>query len=147
MSWSPEWAYSRCAGISLTLISLVELGVVLSGLYFFSTGGASFGDVLKEESQEFNDSFQTLKVKQHSYSFKSWVKWDATAHYWQRRKEVFVYLGLLSIAGLMLYLSPSCGALGAFFTGTGARLSTSKPADNMYSVNSDRSLFKCVNKT
>lgn len=70
-----------------------------------------------------------------------------TAHYWQRRKEVFVYLGLLSIAGLMLYLSPSCGALGVFFTGTGARLSTSKPADTMYSVNSDRSLFKCVNET
>lgn len=70
-----------------------------------------------------------------------------TAHYWQKRKEVFVYLGLLSIAGLMLYLSPSCGALGVFLTGTGARLSTSKPADTMYSVNSDRSLFKCVNET
>lgn len=60
---------------------------------------------------------------------------------------MFVYLGLLSIAGLMLYLSPNWGAVGVFFTGTGAGLSTSKPADTMYSVSLDRSLFKCVTET
>lgn len=41
----------RCGGISLTLISLVELGVVLRGLYFFSTGGASDGAELQRATR------------------------------------------------------------------------------------------------
>lgn len=32
---------SRCGGMIFTLISLVVLGVVLRGLYFFSAGGAA----------------------------------------------------------------------------------------------------------
>ncbi len=45
------------------------------------------------------------------------------------------YFGLLRKAGLMLYLSPSRGAEGAFLTGTGAGLSTSKPEDTMFGLN------------
>ncbi len=58
-----EWAYSRCGGISLTLISLAELGVMLRGLYFFSTGGASVSDVLNKQSQSLMIQFQTLRSK------------------------------------------------------------------------------------
>lgn len=47
---------SRCGGMIFTLISLVVLGVVLRGLYFFSAGGAaSPGAVValrKKDSQQ-----------------------------------------------------------------------------------------------
>lgn len=57
-----------------------------------------------------------------------------TAHYLQEGRGASTYLGLLRTAGLMLYLSPSWGAVGGFFTGTGAGLSTSKPEDTMFIV-------------
>ena len=45
-SWLPiqstsSTLHSRCGGMIFTLISLVAVGVVLSGLYFFSAGGAA----------------------------------------------------------------------------------------------------------
>ncbi len=37
--------------------------MVLRGLYFFSTGGVSVGDVLNEQSQSLMINFQTLRSK------------------------------------------------------------------------------------
>lgn len=64
----------RCGGMSLTLISLAELGVVLRGLYFFSTGGASDRAELEKEtwpSLKFNRISNRGQHTQHV----CWMEW------------------------------------------------------------------------
>lgn len=109
----------------MTLISLAELGVVLRGLYFFSTGGASDSVVLNERKAKVLAS--ALNPLKHNPMQIHLNKLKKERPYERIRQSI--YLGLLSKAGLMLYLSPSRGAMGVFFTGTGAGLSTSKPVE------------------
>lgn len=47
-----------------------------------------------------------------------------------QRQEGVQYLSLLRTGGLMLYLSPSCGGMGVFFTGAMLGVSISNPTQH-----------------
>lgn len=58
-------AHSRCAGMILTLISLVELDGVFRGLYFFSSGGLSKGPELHRLEEGLGGGGRAVIVTDH----------------------------------------------------------------------------------
>lgn len=111
-------AYSRCGGMIFTLISLVALGVVLRGLYFFSAGGAaSPGAAVALQTKRKNSqknlaiptSFQRPRLLRNLYQYP--------------------YLCRLRGMGFRLYLSDTTTVLEFFFTGTKDGVSSSSPGE------------------
>lgn len=117
--WTCAGLDSRCAGMILTLISLAELEGVFKGLYFFSKGVFSKGPELKKTELDPCDSQVRLTL--------SWF--HSKGHVGMNKvKRRGTYRGLFRTGGLMLYLSPSCGAAGIFLAGRGLGASISSPA-------------------
>lgn len=94
-----------------TLISLVVLGVVLRGLYFFSAGGTTSPGAAAELLEEELSALPT-----HSSSCPQTSPWKPSTH-----------LCRLRGMGLRLYLSETTTALAFFFTGTRDGVSSSSP--------------------
>ena len=120
-SWLPiqstsSTLHSRCGGMIFTLISLVALGVVLSGLYFFSAGGAASPGAAAE-LWERERSAPDLPLPSPSGSQTPTIQ----------NPECGPYLWRLRGMGLRLYLSETTTALAFFFTGTKDGVSSSSP--------------------
>lgn len=106
---------SRCGGMIFTLISLVVLGVVLRGLYFFSAGGAaSPGAAVALQKR---NSQQPPQLSLFS---------EGPLH---RNLNQSSYLCRLRGMGFRLYLSDTITVLELFFTGTKDGVSSSSPGE------------------
>lgn len=112
----PPTLDSRCGGMIFTLISLVALGVVLSGLYFFSAGGAASPGAAAE-LWEREPSVPDLPLPSPSGPQTPTIQ----------NPECGLYLWRLRGMGLRLYLSETTTALAFFFTGTRDGVSSSSP--------------------
>lgn len=108
----------------LTLISLAELEGVFKGLYFFSKGVFSKGPELKKSNR---DADQTGWEPSQTPRFHRLKESKGHLGVSGVKRRGNTYRGLFRTGGLMLYLSPSCGAAGIFLAGTGHGASISSP--------------------
>jgi hypothetical protein len=115
---SAPQAYSRCGGMIFTLISLVVLGAVLRGLYFFSAGGAASPGAAVALQMQRKDSQKHLPIPT---SFqRPWLL---------RNLHQCPYLCRFRGMGFRLYLSDTTTVLEFFFTGTKDGVSSSSPEE------------------